>query len=146
MRREGSALNGIGVVTLKELDDNLTSVRMRVLEVLIVLFAIVAVYLAIQQVRETTAEDPFLLLRLFTRAREGIPITFVAFLSILVPVMAIGLGFRCRQQRIQPANALANPGAADLSRRAAVRKIHCRIAHDYVQPGGAVAARDRVWA
>jgi ABC-2 type transport system permease protein len=93
MRREGSALNGIGVVTLKELDDNLTSVRMRVLEVLIVLFAIVAVYLAIQQVRETTAEDPFLLLRLFTRAREGIPITFVAFLSILVPVMAIGLGF-----------------------------------------------------
>src|SRR6202011_5532868 len=37
--------------------------------------------------------DPFLLLRLFTRAREGIPITFVAFLSILVPVMAIGLGF-----------------------------------------------------
>ena len=51
MRREGSALNGIGVVTLKELDDNLTSVRMRVLEVLIVLFAIVAVYLAIQQVR-----------------------------------------------------------------------------------------------
>src|SRR5947209_17517789 len=72
MRREGSALNGIGVVTLKELDDNLTSVRMRVLEVLIVLFAIVAVYLAIQQVRDTTAEDPFLLLRLFTRAREGI--------------------------------------------------------------------------
>jgi ABC-2 type transport system permease protein len=93
MRREGSALNGLGVVTLKELSDHLTSVRMRVLEWLIVLFALAALYLAIQQVRETTAEDPFLLLRLFTRAREGIPITFVAFLSILVPVMAIGLGF-----------------------------------------------------
>ena len=35
MRREGSALNGVGVVTLKELDDNLTSVRMRVLERLV---------------------------------------------------------------------------------------------------------------
>jgi ABC-2 type transport system permease protein len=93
MRREGSALNGLGVVMLKELSDHLSSVRMRVLEWLVVLFAVAALYLAIQQVRETTAEDPFLLLRLFTRAREGIPITFVAFLSILVPVMAIGLGF-----------------------------------------------------
>ena len=93
MRREGSALNGLGVVILKELSDHLTSVRMRVLEWLVVLFALAALYLAIQQVKDTTAEDPFLLLRLFTRAREGIPITFVAFLSILVPVMAIGLGF-----------------------------------------------------
>jgi len=93
MRREGSALNGLGVVMLKELSDHLSSVRMRVLEWLVVLFAVAALYLAIQQVRETTAEDPFLLLRLFTRAREGIPITFIAFLSILVPVMAIGLGF-----------------------------------------------------
>jgi ABC-2 type transport system permease protein len=66
---------------------------MRVLEWLVVLSGIVALYLAVQQVQETTAEDPFLLLRLFTRAREGIPITFVALLSILVPVMAIGLGF-----------------------------------------------------
>ncbi len=32
MRREGSALNGLGVVVLKELRDHLTSVRMRVLE------------------------------------------------------------------------------------------------------------------
>ncbi len=93
MRREGSALNGLGVVILKELSDHLTSVRMRVLEWLVVLSGIVALYLAVQQVQETTAEDPFLLLRLFTRAREGIPITFVALLSILVPVMAIGLGF-----------------------------------------------------
>jgi ABC-2 type transport system permease protein len=93
MRREGSALNGLGVVVLKELSDHLTSVRMRVLEWLVVLSGIVALYLAVQQVQETTAEDPFLLLRLFTRAREGIPITFVALLSILVPVMAIGLGF-----------------------------------------------------
>ena len=66
MRREGSALHGVGVVILKELSDHLTSVRMRVLEWLVVLFAFVALYVAIQQVKEMTAEDPFLLLRLFT--------------------------------------------------------------------------------
>jgi ABC-2 type transport system permease protein len=94
MRREGSALNGLGVVVLKELSDHLTSVRMRVLEWLVVLFAIAALYFgAIQQIREVTAEDPFLFLRLFTTARENIPVTFVSFLSILVPLMAIGLGF-----------------------------------------------------
>jgi ABC-2 type transport system permease protein len=92
-RREGSALQGVVVVMLKELSDHLTSVRMRVLEWLVVLFALAALYGAIQQVKDVTAEDPFLFLRLFTTARESIPVTFVSFLSILVPLMAIGLGF-----------------------------------------------------
>src|SRR6185437_1850427 len=51
-----------------------------------------AVYGAIQQVRDVTAEDPFLFLRLFTNSREPLP-SFVSFLSFLVPLMAIGLGF-----------------------------------------------------
>src|SRR5689334_8022976 len=93
MQREGSALHGLGVVILKELSDHLTSVRMRVLEWLVVLFALAALYGAIQQIRETTAEDPFLFLKLFTTAREPLPFTFVSFLSILVPLIAIGLGF-----------------------------------------------------
>jgi ABC-2 type transport system permease protein len=93
MRREGSALHGVGVVMLKELNDHLTSVRMRVLEWLVVLFAIVALYGAIQQIKDVTAEDPFLFLRLFTTAREPLPFTFASFLSILVPLVAIGLGF-----------------------------------------------------
>jgi ABC-2 type transport system permease protein len=80
------------VVTLKELSDHFTSTRMRVLEWLVVLTALAAVYGAIQQVRDVTAEDPFLFLRLFTTAREPLP-SFVAFLSFLVPLMAIGLGF-----------------------------------------------------
>ena len=63
MRREGSALNGLGVVILKELSDHLTSVRMRVLEWLVVLVALAALYGAIQQIKDTTAEDPFLFLR-----------------------------------------------------------------------------------
>ncbi len=80
MRREGSPLQGLGVVMLKELSDHLTSVRMRVLEWLVVLIALAAVYGAIQQIRDTTAEDPFLFLRLFTTAREPLP-SFVAFLA-----------------------------------------------------------------
>ena len=93
MQREGSALHGLGVVILKELSDHLTSVRMRVLEWLVVLFALAALYGAIQQIRDTTAEDPFLFLKLFTTAREPLPFTFVSFLTILVPLIAIGLGF-----------------------------------------------------
>jgi ABC-2 type transport system permease protein len=93
MQREGSALHGLGVVILKELSDHLTSVRMRVLEWLVVLFALAALYGAIQQIRDTTAEDPFLFLKLFTTAREPLPFTFVSFLTILVPLVAIGMGF-----------------------------------------------------
>ena len=92
MRREGSAFQGLGAVVLKELSDHLTSVRMRVLEWLVVLVAIAALWGAIQQIKETTAEDPFLFLRLFTTSREPLP-SFVSFISFLVPLMAIGLGF-----------------------------------------------------
>lgn len=92
MQREGSAFQGLGVVVLKELSDHLTSARMRVLEWLVVLVALAAVYAAITQVRDVSAEDPFLFLRLFTTAREPLP-SFVSFLGFLVPLMAIGLGF-----------------------------------------------------
>ena len=92
MRREGSPWQGLGVVTLKELSDHFASARMRVLEWLVVLIALAAVYGAIQQIRDVTAEDPFLFLRLFTTARDPLP-SFVSFLSFLVPLMAIGLGF-----------------------------------------------------
>jgi ABC-2 type transport system permease protein len=92
MRREGSAFQGLGVVVLKELSDHLAGARMRVLELLVVLIALAAVFSAITQVRDVTAQDPFLFLRLFTTARDPLP-SFVAFLSFLVPLMAIGLGF-----------------------------------------------------
>jgi ABC-2 type transport system permease protein len=92
MRREGSALHGVGVVMLKELSDHLTSWRMIFMEWLVVLMAIAVVYTGIQQIREVSAEDPFLLLRLFTRAGEGLP-SLVSILSFFVPLVAIGLGF-----------------------------------------------------
>jgi len=90
MQREGSPMQGLGVVTLKELSDHLTSWRMLVLEWLVGITAVVSVYVTIQQVGEVTAEDPYLLLRFFTR---GTPLPFVALLSFLVPLMSIGLGF-----------------------------------------------------
>ncbi len=92
MRREGSAFAGLGVVTLKELSDHMTGMRMIVMEWLVVLLALGVVYTGIQQIRQVSAEDPFLFLRLFTRAGEGLP-SFVSVLSFLVPLVAIGIGF-----------------------------------------------------
>jgi ABC-2 type transport system permease protein len=58
----------------------------------VVLVALAAVYAAITQIKNVTAQDPFLFLRLFTTARQPLP-SFVTFLGFLVPLMAIGLGF-----------------------------------------------------
>jgi ABC-2 type transport system permease protein len=65
---------------------------MRVIEWLIVLSALAALYGALQQIRDTTAEDQFLYLRLFTTARDPLP-SLVSLLIFLVPIMAIGIGF-----------------------------------------------------
>jgi ABC-2 type transport system permease protein len=92
MRREGSPWQGLGTTFLKELSDHLSSARMRVLEWLIILTAAAALYGAIQQVRDTTAEDPFVFLRLFTGSRPPLP-SFVSILGFLIPLMAIGLAF-----------------------------------------------------
>ncbi|HET9817383.1 MAG TPA: ABC transporter permease [Xanthobacteraceae bacterium] len=90
MRREGSALHGFGVVTLKEIADRFTSILVVVLIVLVVATAVAVVRGGIDQIKEITAEDPFLFLRLFTRSS---PLPLVALLSFLVPLIAIGLGF-----------------------------------------------------
>src|SRR5262245_32579806 len=91
MRREGSALQGLGVVTIKEIADHFTSILVVVLVVLIVATAIAVVWGAVGQIKELTAEDPFLFLRLFTRSGGLLPLA--ALLSFLVPLVAIGLGF-----------------------------------------------------
>ena len=146
MRREGSALHGLGVVMLKELNDHLTSVRMRVLEWLVVLFAIVALYGAIQQIKDVTAEDPFLFLRLFTTAREPLPFTFASFLSILVPLVAIGLGFDAvngEHNRRTLSRILSQPIYRDAL---LFGKFLAGLLDLVDQPGRAVAAGDRARA
>ena len=92
MRREGSALQGAGTVMMKELADNLSSTRMRLLEALIFVTGAGAVYATIGEVREAIGEDPFVFLRIFTTAKEPLP-SFVAFLGFLIPIVAIALGF-----------------------------------------------------
>ncbi|MDQ7843748.1 MAG: ABC transporter permease [Armatimonadota bacterium] len=92
MTREGSPWTGLWAVTLKELADHLSSIRMQLLEGLIFLTALGSAYAAAQELRATVAEDPFLYLKLFTTAREPLP-SFIAFLSFLIPLVAIALGF-----------------------------------------------------
>ena len=92
MRREGSPWTGLWTVVGKEMSDHLSSARMAVLEVLILLTALGSAYAAIQTMRDSVGQDPFLFLRLFTTAREPLP-SFVAFLSFLIPLSAIALGF-----------------------------------------------------
>jgi ABC-2 type transport system permease protein len=91
MRREGSPWQGLGPVFVKELTDHVSSVRMIVLEILIFVIGCVVVYLAIDQIRQTTAEDPFVLLKVFTASGSVLSLVFI--LGILVPIMAIALGF-----------------------------------------------------
>ncbi|QAU45604.1 ABC transporter permease [Bradyrhizobium guangzhouense] len=92
MRREGSPFQGMSTVFVKELADHISSVRMLMLQLLIVFTALAALYEAINSLRQNTAEDPFLLLRLFTIDQAPLP-SFVAILGFLIPLMAIGLGF-----------------------------------------------------
>ena len=90
--REGSPWKGLGAVIAKEMADHLTSARMRILEVLIVLTAIGTGYAALQQISGSGSGDQFLFLRLFTTAREPLP-AFAGFLGFLVPLVAIALAF-----------------------------------------------------
>jgi ABC-2 type transport system permease protein len=91
MRREGSALHGLGVVMLKEIADHFSSIIIVVLIAAAAAAAIIVVILGIGPIKDSTAEDPFLFLRLFTRSTPlSLPLLLSAF---LVPWMAISLGF-----------------------------------------------------
>jgi ABC-2 type transport system permease protein len=92
MRREGSPWTGVAAVFWKELADHLTSTRMRLLEVLVFLTGVAAVYAALGSMRERIGEDPFVFLHVFTVARDPLP-SFLAFLGFLIPIVAIALGF-----------------------------------------------------
>src|SRR5471032_1894370 len=92
-RREGSPFTGIGPVYMKELSDHLSSVRMLVLTLFILVFGAFPVASSLQQLRTVVGADDFLFLRIFTIAPEQVPIPFVQALNFIIPLMAIGLGF-----------------------------------------------------
>jgi ABC-2 type transport system permease protein len=90
--REGSPWRGVWAVVAKEMADHLTSVRMGILELIILLTAAGTVYLAIQNLQ--SGSDAFLFLKLFTTTPSDSPLpAFVGFLGFLVPLVAIALGF-----------------------------------------------------
>jgi ABC-2 type transport system permease protein len=91
MRREGSPWQGLGVVFLKELNDHLTGIRMLVLQLLVLIVPLVSLAVGIYQLRQSTAEDPFLYLRVLTVGVGAL--SFVDFLGFLIPLMSIGLAF-----------------------------------------------------
>ncbi len=90
--REGSPWTGLGTVIAKEMADHLTSARMWILELLIILTAAGTVYAALQQIPGSGDQDQFLFLKLFTSARDPLP-AFAGFLGFLVPLVAIALTF-----------------------------------------------------
>jgi ABC-2 type transport system permease protein len=92
MQREGSPFGGMATIALKEAADHLTSARIHLVMLLVLLTAVGAIYGAIGQVKQTIGEDPFLFLRIFTTAPDRFP-SFVSFLGFLLPLVAIALGF-----------------------------------------------------
>ena len=92
MPREGSPFKGVAAVALKEAADHMTNARFHLIMLLVLLTALGAIYGAIGRITATTAEEPFLFLRLLTVGREPLP-SFVAFLGFLLPLVAIALGF-----------------------------------------------------
>jgi ABC-2 type transport system permease protein len=92
MRREGSPWTGLGAVFLKEFADHLSSTRMRVLEWLVLLVGVGAVWASLGDIKAVTTSDPFLLLRVFTVAREPKP-SFLILMTFLIPLVSIALTF-----------------------------------------------------
>ncbi len=87
--REGSPWRGLWAVVAKEMADHLTSVRMGILEAIVLLTAAVTLYMALQNL---SSSSEFLFLKLFTTSQDPLP-AFVGFLGFLVPLIAIALGF-----------------------------------------------------
>ena len=77
----------------KELADHLNSRRFVILFALTFLAAILAIYVATQNIRSVvTADTEFIFLKIFTTSGETLP-SFLFFISLFIPIIAIALGF-----------------------------------------------------
>jgi ABC-2 type transport system permease protein len=92
MKREGSPFKGAMTVAFKEAADHMTSARIHVIMLLVLLTAIGAVYAAICEIKQSTPQSSYLFLNLFAVARDPLP-SFASFMGFLLPMVAIGLGF-----------------------------------------------------
>jgi ABC-2 type transport system permease protein len=93
VRRTGSPFTGLGPVFMKELSDHLSSMRMMVLTLFVIVFGALPVGFALNDLRNVVVSDPYLFLRIFTVAPERVALSFVDALNFVIPLMAIGLGF-----------------------------------------------------
>ena len=92
-RRSGSPWTGVGTVLAKETADHLSGALIVLVEIIVFLLALATVYFAIEEIRKTIGESPFLFLRLMTMAASPAPFRFYELLGFLVPILAIALGF-----------------------------------------------------
>ncbi len=77
----------------KELADHLASKRFVILFILVLLAAIFATYIAVQNIRcAVTPTTEFVFLKIFTTSSETLP-SFLFFLSLFIPIIGIALGF-----------------------------------------------------
>ena len=93
VRRAGSPFTGLGPVFMKELSDHLSSIRMLVLTLFVIVFGALPVGFALQDLRNVVVSDPYLFLRIFTVTPERVGLSFILALNFIIPLMAIGLGF-----------------------------------------------------
>jgi ABC-2 type transport system permease protein len=93
VRRAGSPFTGLGPVFMKELSDHLSSMRMMVLTLFVIVFGALPVGFALNDLRNLVVSDPYLFLRIFTVAPERVGLSFVEALNFVIPLIAIGLGF-----------------------------------------------------
>lgn len=87
-------MSGLMAVFRKELADHFTSKRFIILSLLIYLAGIYAIYVAAQNIRSGITETTqFIFLRLFVVTGDPLPFSFPSFLSFLIPIVGIALGF-----------------------------------------------------
>jgi ABC-2 type transport system permease protein len=78
---------------MKEIADHLSSARMMVLMLFVIVFGAFPVATSLQTLRTVVDPNSFIFLRIFTLEPEQVGISFTAALNFIIPLMAIGLGF-----------------------------------------------------
>jgi ABC-2 type transport system permease protein len=91
--RQGSPWTGLATVIAKETADHLGGIRMVVMEAVVFMVALFVAWLSASTIRETIGESPFLFLSLLTIAPDPIPVSFAFMIGLVIPVIAIALGF-----------------------------------------------------
>jgi ABC-2 type transport system permease protein len=102
IRSLGPRSRGWRVIAAKEFADHLVSIRFKILIALVGLAGLGAVYGAASQIRNAAGNPqtaqaviatPSLFLKIFTIAPEQVPLSYLAMVGLLVPLLGIAFGF-----------------------------------------------------